>query len=116
MIEHDSRYYALETAVIQTESGSISYKKRRFLPRSQSMRAVAGVFVTEGDRLDLIAQRVWEDPNRAWQICDANDAMNPLDLTRVLGTRLRIAEPNLSVEGPAPGDGVHGGGIVTNLS
>ena len=33
------------------------------------------------------------DPEQFWRICDANDAMHPLDMTSEPGRILRIAVP-----------------------
>jgi len=49
--------------------------------------------VIEGDRLDLITARTLSDPEQFWRIADANDAMDPTDLTNEPGSRLRIATP-----------------------
>jgi hypothetical protein len=51
--------------------------------------------VTEGERLDLIAARFFGDPEHFWRICDANNAMNPFDLTDGIGQRLRIPVPQV---------------------
>ena len=57
------------------------------------MPLLANVTVTQGDRLDLIAARTLGDAEQYWRICDANDALDPLDLTSTLGRVLRIAMP-----------------------
>ena len=49
--------------------------------------------ITEGDRLDLITYRTLGDPEQFWQICDANNAMNPVELTEDLGSSLVIPLP-----------------------
>ena len=36
------------------------------------------VKVTPGDRLDLVANRIYGDPLMFWRLCDANDAMDPV--------------------------------------
>jgi hypothetical protein len=46
-----------------------------------------------GDRLDLIAARALGDAEHFWQVCDANNAMNPFDLTAEVGSTLRIPLP-----------------------
>jgi hypothetical protein len=51
------------------------------------------VLVTEGDRLDLITARTLGDPEHFWRVCDANNAMNPFDLTAEIGRRLRVPIP-----------------------
>jgi hypothetical protein len=50
-------------------------------------------------RADLIAAAELGDPEAAWRLADANDAMRSSELTAVLGRLLRITLP----EGvPAP--------------
>ena len=47
----------------------------------------------DGERLDLVANRFFGDPQQFWRICDANRAMRPDDLTAPIGRRLRITLP-----------------------
>ncbi len=96
MFEHTSRYYNLETAIIATQDGrEIAYKRRRFLAQGEDMQLLVEVTVTEGDRLDLITARTLGDPEQFWRICDANNAMNPLDLTAEPGPVLRVPVPQV---------------------
>ena len=94
MFDPGSRYYDLETAVLTTADGrQLAYKKRRFLPSGRAMTLLAEVTVVEGDRLDTITARTLSDPEQFWRIADANDAMDPGDLTATPGKRLRIGQP-----------------------
>lgn len=94
MFEPTSRYYNLEEATHVTPDGrEVAYKRRRFLPRGETMPTVAEVTVTEGDRLDLIAARTLGDPEQFWRIADKENALNPFDLTAVPGRRLHIPAP-----------------------
>ena len=94
MFDPNSRYYNLETAVVETPDGrELAYKRRRFLPRAETMPLRAEVTVVEGDRLDLITARLLSDPEQFWRVADANNAMDPLDLTSLPGRRLRVATP-----------------------
>jgi hypothetical protein len=96
MFDHTSRYYTLETAIYQTADGrSLAYKRRRFLPNGDKMQRLAEVMVTQGDRLDLITARTLGDPQQFWWIADANNAMNPFDLTTTPGHTLIIPMPQL---------------------
>ena len=96
MFEPTSRYYALETATYSApDARVVAYKRRRFLPQGEAMPLLVEVIVTGGDRLDLIAARTLGDPEQFWRVCDANDAMNPLDLTAELGRTLRVPVPQL---------------------
>lgn len=94
MFETNSRYYALETATFTMPDGRIvPYKRRRFLPRGDKMPLLVEVTVTQGDRLDLITARTLGDPEQFWRVCDANNAMNPEELTVEVGRTLRIPIP-----------------------
>jgi len=94
MFDHTSRYYTLETTTLTTAEGRIvAYKRRRFLPRGEDMPLLVEATVTQGDRLDLITARTLGDPEQFWRICDANNAMNPFDLTAEPGRVLRVPVP-----------------------
>ncbi|VVB52072.1 Uncharacterised protein [uncultured archaeon] len=96
MFEHTSRYYTLETATFTTPDDRIVvYKRRRFLPRGADMPLLVEVPVTQGDRLDLITARTLGDPEQFWRICDANNTMNPVDLTAEPGKVLRVPVPQV---------------------
>jgi hypothetical protein len=94
MFDETSRYASLETAHLTTPDGRvIAYVRRRFLPQGDAMPLLVAVTVTQGDRLDLIAARALGDPEQYWRVCDANDAMNPAELTQELGRTLRVPVP-----------------------
>jgi hypothetical protein len=94
MFDHTSRYYHLETIQYDTEDGrQIAYKVRRFLPQGSRLPLLTEATVRPGERLDLIAARTLGDPLQFWQICDANDAMDPFGLTAETGRRLRVPIP-----------------------
>ena len=82
MFEHTSRYYRVPEARYTTADGRhITYKRRRFLSQGDALPLMVRVTVLEGDRLDLITARTLGDPEQFWRICDANNAMNPFELT-----------------------------------
>lgn len=94
MFEPNSRYYNLDTATYNTPDGrSITYVRRRFLPNGDELQLLAEVKVTEGDRLDTITARTLGDPEQFWRVCDANNAMNPTELTANPGEVLRVPIP-----------------------
>jgi len=73
-----SRYENVDTNQITDSTGNVFvYKKIRFIPPTDG---VVGFTVTQGERLDQIANRSFRDPLRFWRICDANEAMWPDDL------------------------------------
>jgi hypothetical protein len=96
MFEHTSRYYNLDTQEYQTATGrKIAYKLRRFLPPGQAMPLLQEFTVLEGDRLDLVTYNTLGDPLQFWQVCDANNTMNPEELTAEIGRIIRIPTPQV---------------------
>jgi hypothetical protein len=96
MFEPNSRYAPIETAGWTAPDGrTIPYKRRRFPPPGASLALLAVVKVETGDlgRLDLIVGRALSDPLAFWWICDANDALDPLELVGTAGRLLRIPLP-----------------------
>ena len=97
MFEPTSRYYTLETATYKAQDGrELRYKRRRFLPQGETLPTLVEVTVTDGDRLDLIAARSIANPEQFWRICDAENAMNPPDLTAEPGRTLRVPIPQVN--------------------
>jgi hypothetical protein len=83
-----SRYENVEADSITNAQGQvIRFKKVRFIPDTP---AQAAVVVNQGERLDHIAQRVYQDPEIYWRICDANLAMWPPDLVAEPGRILKV--------------------------
>lgn len=98
MFDTTSRYYTLETATHTTPDGrEITYVHRRFLRQGENLPLLVEVTVTDGDRLDLITARTLGDPEQFWRVADANNAMNPFDLTAEPGQTLRVAVPQVEV-------------------
>ena len=96
MFEPNSRYADLEEAIYTAPDGRQTvYIRRRFLPQGERIPELQVVYVSPGDRLDLITSRTLGDPLAFWQVCDANNAMNPADLTgeSETGSALKIPVP-----------------------
>ena len=94
MFGQNSRYYHLKDATYEDASGRpIIYKRRRFLPQGFDMPLLTLITVTEGERLDLIAARTLGASEHFWRVCDANNALNPFDLTDEIGAVLRVSPP-----------------------
>jgi hypothetical protein len=94
MFETTSRYYSLKNDAYTAPDGrEITYKLRRFLPKGADLALLQEVTVLQGDRLDLIAARTLGEAEQFWRISDANDAMNPDDLTDETGRTLRVPIP-----------------------
>ncbi len=94
MIDHKSRYHTVSDAVYAASDGrQIKYKKRRFLPQGEQLGLFGEETVQVGDRPDTVAARTLGDPLQYWQVCDANNVMNPFVLTGEPGGRVRIPAP-----------------------
>lgn len=91
MIDSSSRYYPLPTLkYVSPAEREYAYKGRRFLPHAIQGSIVVEHAVTQGDRLDRITARHLGNPALFWQVCDANMALHPDELTAEVGRRLRI--------------------------
>ena len=94
MFDPSSRYYSIATATHVRDDGTeITYVRRRFLPQGERLPTLAEVRFAEGDRLDLIAARTLGNPEHFWRICDAENAMNPVELESEPGRTLRVPIP-----------------------
>jgi hypothetical protein len=89
-----SRYYGIGSAVTITAVGrAVTYLKRRFLPQPEQLALVQEHNVTQGERLDNLAQQHLGDSEQYWRLCDANGAMVPTELTDTVGRKLRVTLP-----------------------
>jgi hypothetical protein len=93
MFSITSRYAGLPTTTYRLPDGrAVTYVRRRFLPQPQDLSLLREHVVVAGERLDRIAFAELGDAELAWQIADANRAMDPDELV-ALGRRLRITLP-----------------------
>lgn len=98
-----SRYYTAPVRTYKTSAGlPVKYVAPRVLPQPETLSAVDYYTVTEGERLDNIAATELGDPELFWRLCDANGALDPLELTETAGRRLRITLPE-GIPGPRNG-------------
>jgi hypothetical protein len=89
-----SRYKDTAVATFElSDEESIVYLKRRILPKAEDFTLLEEHTVTEGERLDNIANQYLGDPERFWQICDANNVLHPDELTEIPGQKIRITLP-----------------------
>lgn len=100
MFDPQSRYYGLDDATLteQDDDGTsrlVVYKRRRFLPRPETMSALARYTVKDGDRLDNVTAAYLRDPLQFWRVCDANLTFDPADLVAQPGRVLTIAIPKV---------------------
>jgi len=94
MFPRTSRYYNIEIVkYVTSDQREIVYLRRRFLPLAPPSLIIAEHTVEEGDRLDNVTAKYLGDPEQFWQLCDANYAMQPEELTAEIGRRLQVAMP-----------------------
>jgi hypothetical protein len=94
MFSFTSRYFGLPTAQLQTPDGrTVVYVLRRFAPQPDSLTLIQQHVVQSGDRLDNLAAQYLDAPDQFWRIADANNAMQPEELTSTVGRVLRITLP-----------------------
>jgi hypothetical protein len=101
VFDQNSRYARLADLDYEDAEGrKIKYRERRFLPQGRALPLLQHVDLAPGDRLDLIAARILGDPLLFWRICDANNCMNPFDLTDedALKFRRRLSVPSFEFE------------------
>jgi hypothetical protein len=90
----ESRYYGLPLLTQTTAAGAqISYVSRRFIPPPEDFALLQRYRVKQGDRIDVIAASILGNPLSYWQICDANLALEPDDVTAVPGAFIVITLP-----------------------
>ncbi|MFD0636000.1 LysM domain-containing protein [Catenulispora yoronensis] len=102
----------MPTATAQLPDGrSVTYVRRRFVPKPEDLTLLREHAVVPGERLDTIAFTELGAAELAWQLADANRAVDP-GVLAVPGRRLRITLPaslgaNAAALG-APGAGPSG--------
>ena len=99
MLDSTSRYAPLAVKTLPAtgpdgQSREIRYVARRFLPPADDGPTAFEHTVTQGDRLDNITAKYLGDPTQFWRVADANNAMDPADLTETPGRSIRITIPN----------------------
>jgi hypothetical protein len=90
----NSRYHGLEIKKYQTPDGrDIAYVARRFVPQQDRFETLRDYAVSEGDRPDNLAAHFIGDPEQFWRLADANNDLNPFDLTATINRKIRITLP-----------------------
>jgi hypothetical protein len=95
-----SRYagLAVRTLLVRGPEGEpreVPYVERRFVPPLAEGAAVVEHAVVQGDRLDNITAKYLGDPTQFWRVCDANEVLDPNELTDAVGRRIRIPLPGM---------------------
>jgi len=68
----------------------VNYLARRIIPQPSIYTSTTTYVITDGDRLDNLAQRFLGDPTLYWMICDANATTDPDELTAQTGRTIVI--------------------------
>lgn len=90
----NSRYHGIETSFLEiSDKTTIIFLRRRFVPAPERFFQIREHTVSQGERTDNLAARYHHDPELFWLLCDANAAMRPEELTKVVGRKLRITLP-----------------------
>ena len=89
-----SRYYSVDTTQLTTADGKqIVYLRRRRVPQPEEFTTLIEHHIVEGERLDNITAEYLGDPEQFWRLCDANNAMDPDELTENPGSVILITLP-----------------------
>jgi hypothetical protein len=89
MFLESSRYHQLKVVDAVTKDGrTVRAVTLRRLPRPSGMPLV----VKGDDRLDIIAQRQYNEPTWFWHIADANTELEANDLVKEAGRIINIPE------------------------
>jgi hypothetical protein len=86
-----SRYYGAGVEYYTGANGiQVAYLQRRIVPLASTYTSLKSYSVSDGDRLDNLAYTNLGDPILYWMICDANNAVDPDQLTAEPGVTLQI--------------------------
>jgi hypothetical protein len=89
-----SRYYGLPVLAVDDAHGeAVQYVSRRFIPDPDGLTVIQRHRVQQGERVDVLAASLTGDPLSYWQICDANRAVDPDDVTAEPGAFIAITLP-----------------------
>lgn len=89
MFLSNSRYAGLPTAAVPLADGrEATVVRLRRLPLTTGVQ-----YAVQGhDRLDILAQRRYEDPTRYWHVADANTELEAATLTATAGRVIQVPE------------------------
>jgi hypothetical protein len=85
MFDPTSRYATVPDATVTVTAPdgtarTVTFKRRRFVPPPGDHTTLVEHTVAQGERLDNVTARYLGDPTRFWQVCDANQALDPAEL------------------------------------
>lgn len=90
MYSKGSRYEQVPTHQATAGGRTVTYTRLRLLPNPPAPLTHT---VSQGERLDQIAHRYFQDSEQFWRIADANATLLPSELVTETGRRLRIPLP-----------------------
>jgi hypothetical protein len=89
-----SRYHGLPILTHERPNGrKIAYFDRRFVPQQDRFATLLEHEVQEHERLDHLAGTYLNDAEQFWRIADANNELDPVELTAEPGRTVRITLP-----------------------
>jgi hypothetical protein len=89
MFLESSRYYKIKTIDTVTKDGrTVKAVTLRRLPYVSGNKTV----VKGSDRLDIMAQRQYDNPTMFWRIADANTELQANDLVKETGRVINVPE------------------------
>lgn len=89
-----SRYSGLEILKQTMSDGrQVAYVTRRFVPQPDRFATLREHAISEGDRPDNLAAQYIGDAEQFWRLADANNVLNPFELTEDIGRHIRITLP-----------------------
>jgi len=90
-----SRYYGLETKILEQPDGTkVAYVARRLVPPPERFATLSFHTVLQGERPDHVAGKRLLDAEQFWRLADANAALHPNELTARIGAKIRITLPD----------------------
>jgi hypothetical protein len=90
----NSRYANSAPAFYAAPDGRIiTYVARRLLPAPEIFTPLALHRLVEAERIDLLSEQYYGDPEQYWRICDANRVFWPPDATATPDAQLVIPLP-----------------------
>ena len=89
MFLETSRYFRQKQVTVVTKKGQIiNVLSLRRLPKVKGKPTA----IEENDRLDIIAQRQYQNPTWFWHIADANTELEANELVQEVGRIIQIPE------------------------
>ena len=91
-----SRYYGIAIGSLEPlHEGGLPrvYVRRRFIAQPERYHLLQEHSVLLNERPDTVTAQYLGDPEQFWRVCDANNVMQPDELTDTIGRRIKITLP-----------------------